>query len=584
MKCLHYLFVSFALGAFAFKQGNQKAYQDPDIAFANLENRFLDAYWRQYPSFSVLVGYGKYYDQLVIPSSASVASDIAFSKRWLDTLNQIGVNKLNDNNKISLKIIRNQLESDIWYRSVFKQQEWDASLYNISAECDYILNQPYAPLDERLSILANHLQHADEYYDAALHMLHRPTREHVNLAIKQNKGGLSLFVTALPDSIRAAHLSDTDKLRLTENLEKTVKAINTYVESLKAIIADKNYGFRSFRIGKDLYMEKFKYDLTTDFTPAEIYTKALNDKRLYQQKMINLANVLWPKYYAGQTKPKDNIQLVQMIMDQIQLQHAAPKDLFDSLTSQVYRLKKFIIEKKLFDLDTTATPIIVRLMPEYARGFALANAEFTPPYQKQGNTYFNIDDVTQYPPEKAEGTLREHNNYSSQILSIHEAVPGHCVQSIYNKKNSPDIVRSVFANGAMIEGWAVYSEDMMIENGWSNGVPELELALYKWKLRVLANVLIDYDIQCGNAPKDSIVSFLLRECFQTNAQAEEKYNRATLSQVQLCSYYTGASAIHALRESYKNKMSKKYSLKDFHEKFLSFGSSPVKYIRERMLH
>jgi hypothetical protein len=116
---------------------------------------------------------------------------------------------------------------------------------------------------------------------------------------------------------------------------------------LKVIIADKNYVFRSFRIGKELYAEKFKYDLATDFTPAEIYKKALTDKNVYQQKMTNLANVLWQKYYGGQAKPKENIQLVQMVMDKIQLQHATPKDFFDLLTSQVYRLKEFIIKKNL---------------------------------------------------------------------------------------------------------------------------------------------------------------------------------------------------------------------------------------------
>jgi len=100
----------------------------------------------------------------------------------------------------------------------------------------------------------------------------------------------------------------------------------------------------------------------------------------------------------------------------------------------------------------------------------------------------------------------------------------------------------------------------------------------------LPNVLIDYDIQCLNTPKDSIINLLSKECFQTNAQAEEKYHSGNGSQVQLCSYYTGATAIHALREDYKNKMGNKYSLKDFHENFLSFGSSPVKYIRERMSH
>jgi len=265
------------------------------------------------------------------------------------------------------------------------------------------------------------------------------------------------------------------------------------------------------------------------------------------------------------------------------LKHSKPADFYNTVNSQVYGLKKFIIEKDLFDFDTTATPIIVRYMPIYARGVTLANAQFIPPYQKKGATYYNVDDVTLYSPEKAESALKEYNDYGLQILSIHEAVPGHCVQSIYNQKKSPDILRSVFGNGAMVEGWAVYCESMMIENGWGNHSPEIELALGKWKLRELGNVIIEYDIQCLNKPKTEIVDFLTKECFQTSAQVEEKYHRATVSQVQLCSYFTGATAIQSLRDEYKKKMGSNYSLKAFHEKFLSFGSSPVKFIRERML-
>lgn len=147
-----------------------------DKQFSNFETVFLDAYWNQHPSASVFVGYGKYYDKLVIPDSISVADNISFSKKWIDSLNKIDINQLSVNNQISFKIIKNQLESDIWYLSVFKPQEWDASIYNIASECDYIINQPYAPLDERLKILTKHLEHADEYYSAAIKMLHKPTK------------------------------------------------------------------------------------------------------------------------------------------------------------------------------------------------------------------------------------------------------------------------------------------------------------------------------------------------------------------------------------------------------------------------
>ncbi len=578
---LNFAIIIAAVVSGCTNEKKQKA--DVDKDFAAFEDTFLDAYWKQHPSSAIFAGYGKYYDLLVIPDANAVASDIAFSNAWIDSLNKIDLNALNDNNKISYKIIKNQLESDKWYLEVFKIQEWNAANYNLSGDCDYIINQEYAPLDQRLRFLSKHLEHADQYYAAALRMLTNPTKEHLNLAIKQNLGGVSVFSDALNDSIKASGLTEDEKSTLEINIANTKTAMTAFADSLKKIVDDKNRQFKNFRIGKALFTEKFKYDLVTDLTPEETYRKAMEDKAMYLQKMVKISEELWTKYYDKQPRPKDDLQAVQKVIDKIMDQHASPKDFFDTLTNQVYRLKKFIIEKDLFDFDTLNPPIKVRLMPEYARGFAIASAEFTPPYQKQGTTYYNIDDLTKYPPEKAEGSLREYNNYGSQLLSIHEAVPGHCVQGIYNNKKSPDIVRAVFQNGAMIEGWAVYAESMMLENGWGGNVPELELIHYKLKLRELANVLIDYQIQCLDYPKDSIIHLLAVECFQTQAQAEEKYNRATLSQVQLCSYFTGATAINSLREEYQKKMGDKYSLKNFHEVFLSFGSSPVKYIRERML-
>ena len=566
-------------------QSNKSAKEEitPDKSFAQLETAFLDAYWQEHPSGAINAGYGKYYELLFIPDSASFAKRVAFSHFWLDSLNKLDLSKLDNNNKISCNIIKNQLESDIWYITTFKQQEWDASIYNIAGDCDYILNQPWAPLDDRLKILSQHLAHADNYYEAALNTLSHPTKEHLELSILQNEGGLSLLGASLTDSIKASHLSEAEKTNIQDNALKTTAAVKNFVAALKKIDANPKFPFRDFRIGKDLFTDKFKFDLATDFTPEQIYEQAKADKQMYHGKMVGIAQSLWSKYYPSQPQPKDSFQLVQMVLDKIQLQHAQPINFFDSLTNQVYRLKAFILANKLFDFDTANPPVKVRIMPEYERGFSVASAEFTPPYQKTGSTYYNIDDLTQYPKDKAEGVLKEYNNYSSQLLSIHEAIPGHCVQGIYNNKKSNDVVRSVFQNGAMIEGWAVYTESMMLENGWGNHSPEMELVHDKLKLRELANVIIDYELQCLNQTKENLINLMVKECFQTAAQAGEKYHRATVSQVQLCSYYSGSTAILALREEYKKKMGDKYSLKDFHEQFLSYGSSPVKYIRERML-
>ncbi|MEO7307290.1 MAG: DUF885 domain-containing protein [Ferruginibacter sp.] len=583
MKILLYLFVlALAVNCTSCNTQNAGGSESVDTTFKTFEDVFLDAYWKQYPASSIFNGYGKYYEKLVLPDSSAVANNISFSRQWTDSLKKLDYQKLNDNNKISFNIIKNQLESDNWYQSVFKQYEWDASLYNLSGECYYLINQPWAALDDRLKTLSIRLEHAPAYYQAAFNILHRPTREHVELAILQNQGGISVFEGSLTDSIKASHLSNEEKNTLSQNAAKTVASINQYIASLKGMLNNKNQEFRDFAIGAALFTEKFKYDIAADISPEALYAKAKADKGEYYKKMYRLSDSLWAKYYQTQTKPTDTVTLIQAVINKIQLQHAAPKDFFDTLSSQVHQLKKFIVEKDLFDFDTTY-PIIVRYMPDYARGVTLASAEFVPPYQKQGETYYNVDDLTLYSKEKAGSALQEVNNYMSQLLSIHEAMPGHCLQGIYNNKKSGDVVRSVFSNGAMIEGWAVYTEGMMLENGWGGHAPEMELLHDKMKLRELANVLIDYDMQVLKKPKAYIMHILVNECFQTQAQAEEKYHRATVSQVQLCSYYAGNSAIMALRNAYQKKMGDQYSLKSFHETFLSFGSSPVKYISERML-
>jgi uncharacterized protein (DUF885 family) len=582
MKSIHFIIVLSALGILACKETTNKSIARADKTFSDFEIRFLDSYWKQYPSNSIIIGYGKYYENLVIPDSTSFALHVQFSRDWIDSLNTLDYSGLSDNNKISFNIIKNQLESDIWYQSIFNQQQWDASSYNLSDECYYLIHQLYAPLDDRLRILSKHLENADNYYRAAFKMLNKPTRESVGLSVIQNKGGISIFGKELTDSIKSSHLTITEINTLNQNIDKTVKVINAFVDSLNSMLANKSSEFRNFSIGKDLYKEKFKYDLATDFTPEEMYMKASAEKKSVTARMFVTADSLWIKYYPHKIKPKDSITLIQSVINEISLQHARAEDFFDSLRNQVYELKKFIIQKDLFDFDTTY-PIVVRIMPEYERGLTIASAEFTPPYQKSGDTYYNIDDLTKYQKEKRESTLQEMNNYMSQLISIHEAVPGHCLQGIYNNKKSPDVLRSVFQNGAMVEGWAVYSETMMVENGWAGYAPEMQLIHDKLKLRELGNVIIDYQMQCLDSPKEAIMQLLVKDLFQTRSQAEEKYHRATLSQVQLCSYFSGASAIISLRDEYKIRMGINYSLKEFHENFLKYGSSPVKYIRERML-
>lgn len=559
--------------------GNSQS--NTDSLFAAFEQSFIDAYWKQNPSGAIYAGYGKYYDSLKIPDSAAFAGDVQFAKKYLDSLETFSFDALSQNNKIDYRILQNQFHGAIWYADTFKIQVWDPSGYNIGGECSEILTKNYAPLDERLKTLSNHIQHADAYYAAALKMIDQPTKEHTDLAVTQNEGSLQVFGKSLQDSINASTLTTAEKNILQQHIVLTTNAIKNYVAELKKILIDKNYTFRSFRIGEDLFNQKFKYDIVTDFSAKEIFDKATAAKKNYHAEMFRISNELWEKYFGTEKRPTDTLQLIKMMIDKIALNHVSPEHLTDTLTKQVHDLEKFIIQKDLFAYDTNS-PLKVRIMPAYMSGATIASASPSGPYDKKGIAYYNISDLTQIPKSLAESDLREHNNYTLQILSIHEAMPGHDMQGWYSNKSS-SIIKAVFGNGAMVEGWAVYTQRMMLENGWANNAPEMWLMFYKWSLRECCNVLVDYGIHCLNYSKEDVVKLLKNEAFQEDAQIDEKYHRATISQVQLCSYFTGATEIFALRDAVKKKEGDAFSLKNFHEKFLSYGSAPVKYISELML-
>jgi uncharacterized protein (DUF885 family) len=232
-------------------------------------------------------------------------------------------------------------------------------------------------------------------------------------------------------------------------------------------------------------------------------------------------------------------------------------------------------------------PLVVRKEPAWMAGVAGASISSPGPYAKNANTYYNVGSLAFYAPETAESFLREYNQFTLQILNIHEAVPGHYVQLIHANK-SPSLIQNLLQNGAFIEGWALYAERMMMEEGWDKNTSinktemsdEMWLMYYKFHLRGVCNTILDYSIHCRNMSEKDAMHLMQVEAFQEKSEAEGKWRRAKLTQVQLCSYFTGFYEIYNLREEIKKKQGVQFNLKRFNDQLLSFGAPPVKYIRE----
>jgi uncharacterized protein (DUF885 family) len=478
-------------------------------------------------------------------------------------------------------MMQNFLQGIIFNINELKSHEWDPSVYNVASSIADVLNDKKRKIQEKLRMIYLRLKSVPDYYAAAQKNIQNPTLEHTNLAIQQNKGTLTYLKDVLLDSISKAQFKAHEEQSMTATVEIAANAINSYIifleNNVKSMLQQGNS--RNFRIGEELYNKKFQYEIESSYSAKEIYEKALKRKDELHYEMSRIADELWPKYMANTRPPRDEKQKIKLLIDRITLNHVHRDSFLIAVETQIKELVDFVNKKQLIYLDPSK-PLVVRKTPEYMDGVAGASISSPGPYDKDGNTYYNVTPLTSYTEEEAESYLREYNHYILQILNIHEAIPGHYTQLVYANQ-SPSIIKSILGNGAMIEGWAVYAERMMLEEGYNNS-PEMWLMYYKWHLRVVCNTILDYSVHVLNMEEAEAMELLMNEAFQEEAEAKSKWKRATLTSVQLCSYFTGYTEIYDLREELKKKQGDKFNLKQFHETFLSFGSAPVREIKKLM--
>ena len=556
--------------------------QSADERFRAHVAKVLAEYWAEAPDAAVRMGDYQYAMEQVVPDAAWRAKTRDFDRRQLAALERFDPASLGAGNRIDLAILKNRFERSLWELDTFRAWQWDPSSYNVANTLDLVLTTEYAPIEVRLRNALARLEKVPAYYAAAKASIADPTLEHTQLAILQNKGALRILTPELMKQVDASALSPAEKALFVERVQAARAAINDFIAYLGDLESKLKAGHaRSFRIGKTLYEQKFRYDIQSRYTAEQLYRLALADKAALHDSMEKLARELWPKYMGSEPMPSDRLVMIRAVITEIAKHHVAREDFVEAVRRQLAQLSAFVREKDLVDQDPTR-PLVVRETPIYMRGVAGAGISAPGPLNPTANTYYNVTPLDDMSPEAAESFLREYNDWTLQILNIHEAIPGHYTQLMHANK-SPSLVPAVFANGSMIEGWAVYGEKMMLDAGYDGGSPEIRLAWMKWNLRTVMNTILDYEIQTRDLQRDAAMRLMTREAFQQEAEATEKWRRATLTQVQLTSYFNGYAEITALRDEMRAKQGSAFTVKGFNNQFLSYGNAPVRLIRELML-
>lgn len=557
---------------------------DADTRFQRLANDYIEALWKLDPDAAIAAGRYEFADRLPAPDRANRAQALAFAGQWLKRFEAVDAKTLSAASRTDLGQLLNKLRGDRFALTELRQFEWDPSVINIAGPLDYVLTTDYAPLPVRLKVISARLAQVPAYYKAGASLLKQPTLEHTQLAIDQAPGVLSVLdeIAKAAQGPDAASLGAAERKQLLDRIAAARVAVDGYKAQLTRLLATgKASGkARSFRLGQALYEKKFGYDIQSSHSAEQMYQRALKAREALLTQMAEISDKLWTQTLGDAPKPEDRYARIGAVIGKLSEQHVKREDFVKEIRAQIPELERFITKHDLLTQDASK-PLIVRETPVYQRGVAGAGIEAPGPFRPQDRTYYNVTPLDDLTPEQAESSLREYNRWILQILNIHEAVPGHYTQLVHANK-SPSLVKTLFGNGAMVEGWAVYGERMMLEAGYGDNAPEMWLMWGKWNLRSVTNTVLDYSVHVLGMTEGQALDLLQRQAFQTEREAREKWRRVQLTSVQLTSYFSGYSDIMELRDQRKQALGASFKLKDFHEQFLSYGNAPVPVIAELM--
>ncbi len=565
------LFFSFTLVATS---------QTENEKFDKLTSEYLKTYFLANPISATGIGVHDYDNMLDDVSAQANEMEI---KRLTDfnaqlaTIDQKGLSK---DKSIDYRILKESIDESLFGDQELKSYEWNPLVYtgSIGNSIAGLIYQEFAPLDQRLKNAIARAKAVPRFLEQAKANLKTAPKMHVETAVRQNAGNISIFKEELPNAGKTASAEIQDSIKSASAV--AIAALESFGKWLETDLMPR--ATKDTRIGKELFFKKLTHNLKSSLTPDQVLERAESEKVRVHAMMYELAAPLYKEYYNEDASGKDKLVVIKKVLDKIVLEHPKKDELMDVITKMMPEITQFITDHDIVTLDPTQ-PLVIRETPEYERGVSVASMESPGPLEKNLKSFYNVTPIpNDWTPEQVESFLREYNTWSLYDLSIHEGIPGHYVQLYYSNR-FPSIIRSVYGSGAMVEGWAVYAERMMVEQGFKNNDPKMKLINLKWYIRVVLNAIIDQKIHAYRMTEKEMMDLLMKEGFQEEREAAGKWRRANLTSTQLSTYFVGFQEIWDLRDAYKKKMGDKYSLKKFNETFMSYGSPSVKYIREMML-
>jgi uncharacterized protein (DUF885 family) len=425
----------------------------------------------------------------------------------------------------------------------------------------------YAPFDKRMGQIISRMEQIPAVLETAKKNLVDAPAVWVNVAVEENEGNVGLI-----DQTIRAKVPESMRKRFDGAASSALKSLRAFNDYLKRDLSQHQ---SDWRLGENLYDRKFQLSLATGISPAEALKDAEEALTRIRDDMGRQAKAVYPKYFPGKRAPAEVNQLVSSVLDRIAADHVTPDKYFEQAKQDLQSATEFVKEHNLMPLPKVSELSVIPT-PEFMRGiYGVGGFAPAPALAPQLGSFYWITPLTpDMGPDRIESKLREYNRYGLEILTIHEAMPGHYLQSQFASGVQPKwrgTLRNLYGNTPYVEGWAVYATEMMIANGYDK-TPEMQLTFGKQMLRVVSNTILDIRLHTRGMTDEQAMRLMVDNTFQEGEEAEKKLQRAKLSSCQLPTYFVGWSGWDRLKKDYAAAKGGNFSLHDFHERALNEGA------------
>jgi uncharacterized protein (DUF885 family) len=562
----------------------QAAPAGADARFEALAKRYVEEFGRYSPVYATQLGDHRYDGQLDDLSAEGRTRTLAWNKELLAELGAIDRSKLSRANQVDAAVLDNQLRYSVWGEERYRDWSWDPLVYTqLTGQALYgLLARDFAPLPERLKSLTSRLEQLPRLLEQTRANLvpEKVPSIHAETAIRQNPGVLSLVDQLVVPNL--GKLEEADRARLEQAIAGARSAVQAHQKWLETELKPRARG--EFRIGQALYDEKLGFALMSPLSRTEIRRRAEAEVIAVRAKMYEIARQVLAGRSDAPPLPAEPTREQQQAAIAAALNLAAvdqpPRDGMVEFARETLKETTDFVRARGF-ITVPDEPLEIIEMPEFQRGVAVAYCDSPGPLDKGQRTFYAVSPIpADWNAQQVDSFLREYNRRSIANLTIHEAMPGHYLQIAHSNKY-PSTLRAMLGSGPFIEGWAVYTERVMQEQGFRADDPLMRLVQLKWYLRAVTNAIIDSAIHVDGMTRDEAMKLMVETGFQEEREAAGKWVRAQLTSAQLSTYFVGYQEHADMRAEAERRAggAGKLDMKSYHDRVLSYGSPPVRHVR-----